>query len=151
MIDRSDNGLAALYREVILDHHRAPRNKGKLEPNDAFVESFNPLCGDRIELTIRVDRQAGKLAACRFQGEGCSICMSSASMMMEELEGKGLREVGEFVENFRMLMRGEKCPLLIEGDLEAIVGVRNFPVRIKCALLPWTAMGEALAKAGGTK
>ena len=137
------NALDALYREVILDHHRSPRNYGKLSTANAQAEGYNPLCGDRIE--IFVDAKEGKiLSHCNFRGEGCSICMASASMMTEELTGKTVQETEEFIEGFRQLMRSEKCPLSIEGDLESIIGVRNFPVRIKCALLPWTTLSTAL-------
>lgn len=148
-MDRSANQMDALYREVIMDHHRSPRNKGIALPTDARIESFNPLCGDRIELTVTIDKEKSLVKNCCYQGEGCSICMSSASMMTEEMIGKGIKEAQEYIGNFRMLMRGEKCPLLIEGDLESIIGVRNFPVRIKCALLPWTAMAEALTQIEG--
>ncbi len=142
----SNDALDALYRDVILDHHRHPRNYGKLEHSDATVEGYNPLCGDRIEISLKVE--SGKiLADCRFQGEGCSICMASASMMTEEMLGKPLIEVLEAIEGFRALMKGEECPLAVEGDLESLVGVRNFPVRIKCALLPWTTLKDCMLKA----
>lgn len=144
-IDRSNNAIDALYREVILDHHRDPRNFGKLEAADSFAEGYNPLCGDRVEIGLKV--KDGKiLADCRFQGEGCSICMASASMMTEEVIGKPLTEVAETIDGFRALMKGEECPLAVEGDLESLVGVRNFPVRIKCALLPWATLNDALKK-----
>jgi nitrogen fixation NifU-like protein len=142
VIDRSTGGLDALYREVILDHHRAPRNFGALEKPDVKFEGFNPLCGDRIEIFLQV--QSGKLAHCQYTGEGCSICMASASMMSEEVQDKPLAEVRLWIDAFRKLMRGEQCPLSVEGDLESLVGVRQFPVRIKCALLPWTTLNEAL-------
>ena len=145
-IDRSNPQLDALYREVILDHHRHPRNFGPLPGADAQVEGFNPLCGDRVEVALKVS--GGKvLAECKFTGEGCSICMASASMMTEEVTGKTLDQAAEHVDNFRALMKGEECPLGVEGDLESLVGVRNFPVRIKCALLPWTTLAQGLEKA----
>lgn len=142
-MDRGVGGLDALYREVILDHHRHPRNFGVLTDAQATVEGYNPLCGDRIEISLNAN--GGKLD-CRFKGEGCSICMSSASMMTEEVIGKSLVEVEEAIDGFRALMKGEECPLAVEGDLESLVGVRNFPVRIKCALLPWTTMSDAIKK-----
>lgn len=145
-IDRSNPQLDALYREVILDHHRHPRNFGPLPGADAQVEGFNPLCGDRVEVALKVS--GGQvLAECKFTGEGCSICMASASMMTEEVTGKTLDQAAEHVDNFRALMKGEECPLGVEGDLESLVGVRNFPVRIKCALLPWTTLAQGLEKA----
>lgn len=146
MTDKATPQIEALYREVILDHHRHPRNFGALPGADAKVEGFNPLCGDRVEVALKV--QDGKvLSECRFQGEGCSICMASASMMTEEVLGKTLDQASEQVENFRALMKGEECPLGVEGDLESLVGVRNFPVRIKCALLPWTTLAQGIEKA----
>lgn len=141
MTDRNIQ-LDALYREVILDHHRSPRNYGKLEDATAHLEGYNPLCGDRVEIAVKVSGQ--KLEECRFSGEGCSICMSSASMMTEEVIGKSIEKVIETIEGFRALMKGEECPLAVEGDLESLVGVRNFPVRIKCALLPWTTLNDCL-------
>ena len=142
------NGLDSLYREVILDHHRHPRNFGKLQAADVTVEGYNPLCGDRVEIALKVGN-GSTLAECRFMGEGCSICMASASMMTEELTGKSLEEVQERIEAFRALLKGEECPLSIEGDLESLLGVRNFPVRIKCALLPWTTLSDCVKKVKG--
>lgn len=145
--DRGTGAIDALYREVILDHHRHPRNFGKLEGASATVEGYNPLCGDRVEIAVRVG-EGQMLAGCNFTGEGCSICMASASMMTEEVLGKPVEEVSKTIEGFRALMKGEECPLAVEGDLESLVGVRNFPVRIKCALLPWTTLKDCLGKAG---
>jgi len=146
-MNKNTPALDALYREVILDHHRHPRNFGALEGADAVVEGYNPLCGDRIELAVKIQNQ--QLSDCRFKGEGCSICMASASMMTEEVFGKPVKEVGEIIEGFRALLKGEECPLAVEGDLESLVGVRNFPVRIKCALLPWTTLNDAVQKVTG--
>jgi len=137
--------LDALYREVILDHHRHPRNFGKLVTADATEEGYNPLCGDRVEIAVKIDANYS-VQECMFTGEGCSICMASASMMTEEVVGKPLEEVQETIDGFRALMKGEECPLAVEGDLESLVGVRNFPVRIKCALLPWTTLHNGLLK-----
>lgn len=144
-IDRNI-GIDALYREVILDHHRHPRNYGKVEGAMGFAEGFNPLCGDRVEIGVKLNNGRA-LADCRFQGEGCSICMASASMMTEEVMNRPVEEVEKTIAGFRALLKGEECPLAVEGDLESLVGVRNFPVRIKCALLPWTTLSEAVKKA----
>jgi len=146
-LDRSANAIDALYREVILDHHRDPRNYGPLEVADARVEGYNPLCGDRVEIAVKIND--GKLGACMFKGEGCSICMASASMMTEEVLNRPIAEVDEVIQGFRAFMKGEECPLAVEGDLESLVGVRNFPVRIKCALLPWTTLNDAMKQAKG--
>lgn len=143
--DRSTGMLDALYREVILDHHRDPRNFGSCQGEHTKVEGFNPLCGDRVEICVKV--AGGELKECMFQGEGCSICMASASMMTEEVIGKSVGEVTATIHGFRSLLKGEECPLAVEGDLESLVGVRNFPVRIKCALLPWSTLADALKKA----
>ncbi len=140
--------LDGLYREVILDHHRHPRNFGSLEGANAVVEGYNPLCGDRVEVAVKI-KDGQILADCRFKGEGCSICMASASMMTEEVLGRVLPQVEEIIQGFRALMKSEECPLAVEGDLESLVGVRNFPVRIKCALLPWTTLNDAIKKAKG--
>lgn len=149
-MDRSAGGIDALYREVILDHHRHPRNQGKLEGPTSHSEGYNPLCGDRVEIDVLIND--GKVMAdCRFRGEGCSICMASASMMTEELIGKPVAEVSKIIAGFRALMKGEECPLAVEGDLESLVGVRNFPVRIKCALLPWTTLNDAINQIGGAQ
>ncbi|MGE3260213.1 MAG: Fe-S cluster assembly sulfur transfer protein SufU [Bacteriovoracia bacterium] len=149
-MDRSAGGIDALYREVILDHHRHPRNQGKLEGPTSHSEGYNPLCGDRVEIDVLIND--GKVMAdCRFRGEGCSICMASASMMTEELIGKPVAEVSKTIAGFRALMKGEECPLAVEGDLESLVGVRNFPVRIKCALLPWTTLNDAINQIGGAQ
>jgi nitrogen fixation NifU-like protein len=141
--ERSTPQLDALYREVILDHHRHPRNFHAVE-GAIKVEGFNPLCGDRVEIYAK--SSAGKLTDCGFKGEGCSICMASASMMTEEVIGKELTNVEEIIESFRASLKGEECPLAVEGDLESLLGVRNFPVRIKCALLPWTTLNDAIKK-----
>lgn len=145
-IDKGIGNLDALYRDVILDHHRHPRNFGKMPEADAHVEGYNPLCGDRVEIDVKIAPDGTVMSKCQFSGEGCAICMSSASMMTEEIEGKDLKTVQDTIDSFRALMKGEKCPLLIEGDLESLVGVRQFPVRIKCALLPWTTLNDALVK-----
>lgn len=144
-IDRGIGNLDALYRDVILDHHRHPRNQGVVENADAKVEGFNPLCGDRVEISLKV-QNGQTLAECMFQGEGCSICMASASMMTEEVARRSIAETEERITGFRALMKGEKCPFSVEGDLESLVGVRQFPVRIKCALLPWTTLHDAITK-----
>ena len=144
--DRGVGNLDALYREVILDHHRSPRNFGPLENADVKVEGYNPLCGDRIEIALKM-LDGNVLGKCHFRGEGCSICMASASMMTEEVIGKSLSEVESTISGMRALMKGEECPLAVEGDLESLVGVRNFPVRIKCALLPWTTLNDAIRQA----
>ncbi|MCC7441180.1 MAG: SUF system NifU family Fe-S cluster assembly protein [Bdellovibrionales bacterium] len=137
--------LDALYKDIILDHHKDPRNFGPL-PGGAHVlkhEGYNPLCGDRVVLEL--DLAGGRLQGCNFHGEGCSICMSSASLMTEDLKGKPVAEALAAVQDFRDLMQGTRPPdESSEREVEALAGVRKFPVRIKCALLPWTTLKEAL-------
>lgn len=144
--------LEDLYREVILDHYRNPRNRGTLEPADAHAEGTNPLCGDEIALDLRFDD--GRVSEVAVSGQGCSISQSSASMMSEAIKGKTLEEVAELTKRFKAMMEIEadgdarldpERPGAVLGDLEALQGVRKFPVRIKCADLPWTTLEEALA------
>jgi nitrogen fixation NifU-like protein len=141
-----------LYREVILDHYRRPRHEGRLEHPDAHAEGENPLCGDTvaIDLTIDVDDRIVDVAV---KGQGCSISQASASMMTVAIKGKTIDEIGEIAGKFRLMMgiddgedpTAEGPPGSVLGDLEALQGVRKFPVRIKCAALPWTTLEEALA------
>lgn len=135
--------IDSLYQELILQHYRHPRNKGVLENPTVEISVNNPVCGDEITLQLRVSD--GKIDAARFMGQGCSISQASASMMASGIEGKSLAEVDRILELFTRLMRGKvdatESPLL--GDLRALGGVSKFPVRIKCALLPWDALTEA--------
>lgn len=135
--------LDDLYRRVVLDHHRTPRNQAALADPDIESEEYNPFCGDRVALQIRfVD---GVIREVGFQGQGCAISQASASLLTESLKGLGLEEVEALSKAFRHLMgRGttgdEKMESSELGDLEAFQGVRKFPVRIKCALLAWVAL-----------
>ncbi len=133
--------LDDLYREVILDHHAHPRNRGRLEPSDISVEGANPLCGD--ELTLYLNLRDGRVADVRFEGRGCAISQASASMMTEAIKGRTLDEVRAAVGKFKDLMRGEGSGEEM-GDLAALQGVRRFPVRVKCATLPWVSLEQGL-------
>ncbi|MFN2432346.1 MAG: Fe-S cluster assembly sulfur transfer protein SufU [Gemmatimonadota bacterium] len=137
-------GLPSLYQELILDHYRRPRNKGALENPSVTVSMYNPVCGDEIELQLTLEE--GRLAAIRFGGHGCSISQASASMMTLQTGGRGVEEVGGLVELFKLLMHGSTDAAADRrlGDLRALQGVARFPVRIKCALLAWNALEEAL-------
>ena len=150
-------GLEDLYREIILDHYRSPRNRGELPaPPAARVEGFNPLCGD--EIIVYVDVQDGSVHDIRIGGQGCSISQSSASMMSAAVKGKTLDEVRELTRAFKGMMSiheqsldGEEGEAPIEvdpevklGDLEALRGVVKFPVRIKCATLSWNTLLQAI-------
>ena len=138
-----------LYREVILDHYRNPRHRGSLEDADARAEGQNPLCGDEISLDLRFAE--GRVAAVAFDGHGCSISQASASMMTDAILGRSVAEIHDLTHRFKAMMgieegeapTGER-PGEALGDLEALQGVRKFPVRIKCADLPWTTLEDAL-------
>jgi nitrogen fixation protein NifU and related proteins len=143
--------LEDLYREVILDHYRSPRNKGHLDDPDAVAQGVNPLCGD--EITIELGFDGDRVVAVAVDGQGCSISQSSASMMTEAIKGKTRSEIEELTRRFRSMMslEGEtdmeldpERPGSVLGDLEALQGVRKYPVRIKCASLGWNVLIEAL-------
>ena len=140
----SFNNLDQLYRSVIMDHYKNPRNKGSLDENTVTIDMNNPTCGDRIHLTLKLND--GIVEDAKFDGEGCSISMSSASMMTQILKGKKLDEALELAEIFSKMMLGqdfddEKYDL---GDVEALQGVAKFPARIKCATLAWKAMEKGV-------
>ena len=140
----SFNNLDQLYRSVIMDHYKNPRNKGALEENSVTIDMNNPTCGDRIHLTLKLND--GIVEDAKFDGEGCSISMSSASMMTQIVKGKKLEEALELAEIFSKMMLGqdfddEKYDL---GDVEALQGVAKFPARIKCATLAWKAMEKGV-------
>jgi nitrogen fixation protein NifU and related proteins len=138
--------LNDLYRDVILDHNRRPRNFGPLEPADAAVEGFNPMCGDR--LTLRVKLNAERIADIRFEGEGCAISTASASLMTEAVKGKTRAEALELFDRVHHLLTdGEALaegPSDDLGKLAALSGVREFPARVKCASLCWHTLAAAL-------
>ncbi len=135
--------LEELYQEIILDHYRRPRNKGTLSPADVTARDNNPLCGDEITITARV--VDGKIAEIKFDGHGCSISQSSASIMTQKLAGKTPSEAQQFIEQFLRMMRGD-IPFggREMGDLKALEGVLKFPVRVKCATLAWNTTYKAL-------
>jgi nitrogen fixation NifU-like protein len=143
-------GLEDLYREIILDHYRTPRNRGELEPPAVSAEGHNPLCGD--EIRIYLDVADGVIVDVKFSGSGCSISQSSASMMTNAVKGKSVDEVKAIVRRFKHMMTvdDEDTPIDEDvklGDLEALQGVVKFPVRIKCATLSWNTLVDALALA----
>lgn len=140
--------LDDLYREVILDHYRNPRNKGQVEGAQVDLEMLNPTCGDEIRLSLGVED--GRVRDVRFTGKGCSISMASASMMTEAVKGKTLAEVEQLLEGFKATMRGEEAGVDL-GDLESLQGVSRFPVRIKCATLAWETLQKGLSGLSGTQ
>jgi nitrogen fixation NifU-like protein len=140
----SFNNLDALYRQVIMDHYKNPRNKGALEEGNLTIDMNNPTCGDRIHLTMKVEE--GKVVDAKFDGEGCSISMSSASMMTQAIKGKDVDTALKMSQIFSNMMQGKDYDDhdLDLGDIEALQGVSKFPARIKCATLAWKAMEKGL-------
>ena len=141
--------LEELYKEVILDHYRAPRNKGRVDPHDVALERNNPLCGDEIELFLKFD--GGNVEGIGFEGKGCSISQASASMMTEKVKGMDAKEAAALAETIKAMMAGETegDPDELE-DLVSLKGVVKYPVRIKCALLGWNTLLEALEEGDRT-
>lgn len=137
-----DDALSDLYQEVILDHYRKPRNKHDLEGTTHTITLNNPLCGDVIDLLMKV--QGGRIEDIAFKGKGCSISQASASMMTERLKGKSLDEALALSGSFTRLLHGEEVAAADAdlGDLRALEGVSKFPVRVKCALLAWNCLQE---------
>ncbi len=140
-----------VFGEILADHHESPRNWGKLTDETRAEHGFNPLCGDKVDLSLCVVREGGipRLSGFAFQGDGCSICMASASIMGELVRGKQFSEVLALIEAFREKMQGEGGASVLPAedsgeDITALYGVRRFPVRIKCALLPWTTLKKGL-------
>jgi nitrogen fixation NifU-like protein len=139
--------LEDLYKEVILDHYKNPRNKRELPGAELSCSKNNPLCGD--EITVQAHLADGKVAEVTFQGQGCSISQASASMMTEAVTGKPVQEAETLTADFRGMMEGKVEPGEDEfGDLIALKGVVKYPVRIKCAVLAWDVLQDALT--GGT-
>ena len=134
--------LNELYREVIMDHYRSPRNKGELANPTVSIDLNNPLCGDEITLQLEVEN--GTIKQARFSGQGCSISQASASMMTQQVQGKTVAEAEEMVERFKQMMHGDEEAGKPLGDALALHGVSRFPVRIKCALLSWEALERSL-------
>jgi nitrogen fixation NifU-like protein len=139
-------GLDDLYQEIILDHHRKPRNPGRLDGARVEVHHYNPVCGDELTLGLRLD--GDRVAAVAVDGKGCSISQAAASVMTEQVAGRPLGEAFDQAEAFLRLMHGEGEPdeeLL--GDGIAFKGVARYPVRVKCALLGWMAFKDAATRA----
>jgi nitrogen fixation NifU-like protein len=139
--------LDEIYKEVILDHYKNPRNKREMPDAELTCSKNNPLCGD--EITVYVHADGGKVLDVSFVGQGCSISQSSASMMTESVSGKTVEEVGELSTSVRGMLSGEIEPAEDEfGELVALKGVVKYPIRVKCAVLAWDVLQEALAGEG---
>jgi nitrogen fixation NifU-like protein len=133
-----------LSREIILDHYQNPRNHGRLTDPTVANRGHNPLCGDEIEISLQID-PSDNIADIRFTGRGCSISQASASMMTETVKGHALDDVRASVERFTQSMANRKAaPAEMQDELDALQGVKRYPARVKCALLPWTTLRESL-------
>ena len=141
------SSLDDLYRRVIMDHYQKPRNRGKLEESDGLIVNLNnPTCGDSISLSLKVEE--GKVVDAKFLGEGCSISMSSASMMTDAVKGMPVEEALELAHKFSDLMQGKEIDDSVDlGDIEALSGVAKFPARIKCATMTWKALDQGSKEA----
>ena len=138
----SDN-LDAMYRDVIMDHYRNPRGKSAIEHPDVHIEGKNPSCGDELEMDIKFDEDG--IEDIHVGCVGCAISVSSGSMMAEMVKGKSLNEVKKIARVVQAMLKGEEFDEDMDlGDLEALEGVKKFPVRIKCALLSWTALMDSI-------
>ena len=142
----------ALYGDVIMEHYRSPRYRARLQHPDAETEEFNPFCGDRANLQLKLDGPAGNrtvIAGVSALAEGCSIIQASASLLADGVQGRTVDEAADLSQLFRDLMQGKPLPpiaLAELGELEALEIVRQYPVRVKCALLPWVALEEGLRR-----
>jgi len=135
--------LKDLYREVILDHNRSPRNFGHIDPADAEAHGHNPLCGDKLHVTLRLD--GTQLADVRFEGQGCAISVASASLMTEAVKGRSRAEFSRLYADVHALLTGHADPDAPDlGKLVALAGVAEFPARVKCASLCWHTLNAAL-------
>ena len=134
-----------IYREVILDHYRRPRNRGALDVATQRVDGVNPVCGDEVHLDLQVTD--GTIAGIAFAGLGCSISQASASMLTERVKGRTIEEARDVMTKFRAMMLDGAPPSPELGDLESLEGVARLPVRVKCALLSWNVLQEGLNQA----
>ena len=138
--------LKDLYRDVILDHNKRPRNFGTLEPSDSRADGHNPLCGDRLTVFLRMN--GNRVEDIRFEGKGCAISTASASMMTEAIKGKDKADIGSLFGKIHSLLTQQNAvadPSL--GKLAALSGVREYPARVKCASLCWHTLNAALERA----
>lgn len=132
-----------LSREIILDHYQNPRNHGRLSDPTVANRGHNPLCGDEVELSLHIT--ADHIDDIAFSGRGCSISQASASMMTEKVKGQALDDVRDAVQKFTESMANRKAaPIELEDELDALQGVKRYPARVKCALLPWTTLRESI-------
>jgi len=141
-----DNALKELYQEVILDHSRHPRRYGRLEGASHKAEGYNPLCGDRVTVYLKLGED-GRVADIRFEGKGCAISQASASMMTDMLKGRTQADAEKLMEGFLHLVKGQDAQGLSEDDrgtLDVMSGISEFPMRVKCATLAWHTFKNAV-------
>jgi nitrogen fixation protein NifU and related proteins len=142
----TDNALRELYQEVILDHSRHPRHYGTLDHASHKAEGYNPLCGDRVTVYLKLDAD-GRVGDIKFEGKGCAISQASASMMTDMLKGRTAGEADKLMQGFLHLVKGEDASDLPEDDrerLEVMGGISEFPMRVKCATLAWHTYKNAV-------
>ncbi|HXH03058.1 MAG TPA: SUF system NifU family Fe-S cluster assembly protein [Candidatus Competibacteraceae bacterium] len=139
------SGLRELYQEVILDHNKRPRNFRVIDPCSHHADGYNPLCGDRVSIYVQVD-DSGVIQDLAFQGSGCAISTASASLMTEALKGKTVTEFHTLFDKFHHVVTGSEAPPPGLGKLAVLVGVRDYPSRVKCATLAWHALQAALER-----
>lgn len=137
--------ISRLYREAVLDHSRHPRNFRRIEPSHACAEGNNPLCGDRIHVYLRFD--GDRLTDAAFEATGCAISLASASMMTEAVRGRSIDEAREAIARAHALF-ADPATAVAPGELAALASVRNYPSRVRCALLPWRTLEAALGHSG---
>ena len=141
--------LKDLYRDVILDHNKRPRNFGRLDPADAHADGHNPLCGDRLSVFVKLN--GDRIEDLRFEGKGCAISTASASLMTEAVKGKDKAAVGQLFEKVHTLLTQQDAAATPDlGKLAALSGVREFPSRVKCASLCWHTLNAALKRGAST-
>ncbi len=140
--------LKELYRDVIVDHNRNPRNFGRLEPADAHADGHNPLCGDELSMYVNLDGE--RVREVKFEGKGCAISVASASLLTEAVKGKSRSEVKQLFDAVHALLTRHdvQADVASLGKLAALSGVREFPARVKCASLCWHTLNAALEQQG---
>jgi nitrogen fixation NifU-like protein len=142
-MEQGEPALDELYREVVLDHHRHPRGRSPLPRVDATAHGFNPVCGDDVVLSVALANDT--VGGVQVTGRGCAICTASGSMLAELVPGRSIGEAETLTEAFRTMMHGGEPPAEVDmGDLPSLQGVRSFALRIKCAMLPWVTLEQAL-------
>lgn len=149
MKDGPEPTFEALYRDLILDHYKAPHGRRPCAHEDVVTEGMNPMCGDEVDVALHLDG-GGRIDCLRVDGRGCAISVSSGSILHDVVVGLTPPEARRRIEGVKATLQGGEVPSDIDlGDFEALEGVKQFPVRIKCALLPWTTLDQALRELEG--